>query len=213
MAGILITRPNHDQITTYLSQWSEYVITLAKSRGKSVFDLFSTKAERKYFEQYLESKKLNFLFLNGHGSSDVICGFNDDVLLDEAANSSVVKGLLIFARSCNAGEHLGQILVDKGVKTFIGYSKSFSIAINNHYVFRPKDDPLAKLFIEPSNLIATTIIKGNTVQEAHHRSLLEMRKTLSEMISSDIPNKKDYAFALYNNMIGQVVIGDDQAKI
>src|SRR3989339_2148103 len=103
MAGILITRPNHDQITTYLSQWSDTVIAFAKSRGKSVFDLFSTKAERKFFEQYLESKKPNFLFLNGHGSSDVICGFNDDVLLDEATNPSLVKSMIIFARSCNAG--------------------------------------------------------------------------------------------------------------
>jgi hypothetical protein len=213
MAAILITRPNHDQITNYLSQWSETVISFAKSKGRLVFDLFSNRADRKSFEQYLESKQIDFLFLNGHGSSEVICGFKDEVLLDEITDPSIIRGQIIFARSCNAGELLGHILVDKGVKTFIGYSKSFSIAINNHYVYRPKDDPLAKLFIDPSNLIATTIIKGNTVQEANHRSLLEMRKTLSEMISSNIPNKKDYAFALYNNMIGQVVIGDDQAKI
>ncbi|HBC44707.1 MAG: hypothetical protein UX08_C0002G0012 [Candidatus Collierbacteria bacterium GW2011_GWB1_45_35] len=213
MAGIIITRPNHDQITTYISLWSEAVILFAKTKGHSIFDLFSKKADRKSLEQYLTTNNLSFLFLNGHGSSDEICGYNDEVLLDDETQPTLILGLIIYARSCNAGENLGQILVTKGVKAFIGYTKSFSFATSNKFVFRPKEDPLARLFLEPSNLVATTIIKGNTVQEAHQRSVLEMRKTLSEMILSNIPNKKDYAFALYNNMLGQTVIGDGQAKI
>jgi hypothetical protein len=100
-----------------------------------------------------------------------------------------------------------------GVKAFIGYTKSFAIGINNNFVFRPKEDPLARLFLEPSNLVGTTLIKGNTVKEAHERSILGMKKTLLEMTMSNIPNKKDYIFALYNNMLGQVIIGDEQAKI
>jgi len=185
----------------------------AKTKGHSIFDLFSKKADRKSLEQYLTTNNLSFLFLNGHGSSDEICGYNDEVLLDDETQPTLILGLIIYARSCNAGENLGQILVTKGVKAFIGYTKSFSFATSNKFVFRPKEDPLARLFLEPSNLVATTIIKGNTVQEAHQRSVLEMRKTLSEMILSNIPNKKDYAFALYNNMLGQTVIGDGQAKI
>lgn len=213
MAGIIITRPNHDQITTYISLWSETVIVFAKAKGHAIFDLFGKKADKISLEKYLSSNKPNFLFLNGHGSSDVVCGYNDEVLLDDKTQPILIKGLIIYARSCNAGENLGQILVTMGVKAFIGYTKSFSFAISNKFVFRPKEDPLAKLFLEPSNLVGTTLIKGNTVIEAHGRSILGMKKTLSEMILSDIPNKKDYAFALYNNMLGQVVIGDDQAKI
>lgn len=213
MAGILITRPNHDQITTYISQWSESIIAFAKSKSCTIFDLFGKKADKIFLEKYLSSKKPSFLFLNGHGSSDVICGYNDEVLLDDKTQPTIVRGLIIYARSCNAGKNLGQILVNKGVKAFIGYTKSFSFATSNKFVFRPKEDPLARLFLEPSNLVATTIIKGNTVEEAHQRSISEMRKTLSEMILSNIPNKKDYAFALYNNMLGQVVIGDELAKI
>lgn len=213
MAGILFTRPNHDQITNYISQWSESIISLAKTKGFAVFDLPSRKADRESLEKYLVSKEPDFLFLNGHGSSDVVCGYNDEVLIDKNTESSLVKGLIIYARSCNAGEHLGNFLVSNGVKAFIGYTKSFAIGINNNFVFRPKDDPLAKLFLEPSNLIGTTLIKGNTVKEAHERSILGMKRTLLEMTMSNIPNKKDYIFALYNNMLGQVVIGDDQARI
>ena len=213
MAGILITRPNHDQITAYISQWSDVVILFAKTKGHSILDLFGKKANRKSFEQHLEINNPRFSFLNGHGSSDEIYGYKDEVLLDDKTQPALIKGLIIYARSCNAGEKLGQILVTNGVKAFIGYTKPFSFATSNKFAFRPKEDPLAKLFLEPSNLVATTIIKGNTVEEAHQRSVSEMRKTLSEMVLSNIPNKKDYAFALYSNMLGQVVIGDDQAKI
>lgn len=213
MVGIIITRPNHDQITTYISLWSEAVIIFAKAKLHTVFDLLGKKADKKSLEKYLETNNPSFLFLNGHGSSNEICGYNDEVLLDNRTQPILIRGLIIYARSCNAGENLGQILVTKGVKAFIGYTKSFSFAISNKFASRPKDDPLARLFLEPSNLVATTIIKGNSIHEAHQRSILKMKKTLSEMILSDIPNKKDYAFALYNNMLGQVVIGDDQAKI
>mgnify|MGYP001582766571 CR=1 FL=1 len=213
MAGILITRPNHDLITTYISQWSEFIIAFAKSKSHVTYDLFGKKADRKTFEHYLVSNKPSFLFLNGHGSSDVICGYRDEVLLDNASDSTLIQGKIIYARSCNAGENLGNTLVTKGVVAFVGYKKSFSIAMQNKFAVRPKEDPLARFFLEPSNLIASTIIKGNTVQEAYQRSMREMKKTLSEMISSNIPNKKDYAFALYNNMISQVVIGNKEAKI
>ncbi len=213
MAGILFTRPNHDQITNYISQWSESIISLAKTKGFAVFDLPGTKADRESLEKYLVSKKPNFLFLNGHGSSNIVCGYNDEILIDKHTESSMIKGLIIYARSCNAGERLGNILVSNGVKAFIGYTKSFAIGINNNFVFRPKEDPLARLFLEPSNLVGATLIKGNTVKEAHDRSIAGMKKTLLEMTLSNIPNKKDYIFALYNNMLGQVIIGDEQAKI
>ena len=213
MAGILFTRPNHDQITNYISQWSETVIALAKTKGFVVLDLVGKKADRESLEKYLVSHKPDFSFLNGHGSSDVICGYNDEILIDKVTEPSIVKGLIIYARSCNAGENLGNILVANGAKAFIGYTKSFAIGINNNFVSRPKEDPLARLFLEPSNLVGTTLIKGNTVKEAYDRSILGMKKTLLEMTMSSIPNKKDYIFALYNNMLGQVVIGDEQARI
>lgn len=213
MAGILITRPNHDQITTYISLWSEVVISVAKSKRHVTLDLFGKKADRKTFEHYLASNNPVFLFLNGHGSADVVCGHNDEIILDGITKSTLLQDVIIYTRSCNAGENLGEILITKGASAFIGYTKSFSIAMQNKFASRPKEDPLARLFLEPSNLVATTIIKGNTVQEAHQRSILEMKKTLSEMISSDIPNKKDYVFALYNNMLGQVLLGNKEARI
>lgn len=210
MLRILLTRPNHDQITTYISQWSSLIIDFARSKGCDILDLEGKKANRKTFEKYLLSNKPKFILLNGHGSSDVICGHNDEVLIDSSSGAELIAKTIIYARSCNSGEALGGILVGKGTLSFIGYVKPFTIAMENKYSSRPKDDPLAKMFLEPSNLVATTIIKGNTVYEAHHRSILAMKNSLSDMISS---NKKDYAFALYNNMISQVLIGDPEAKL
>lgn len=55
--SFLITRPDHEPTTKYLSAWSEKVIKLAEDKGQKVIDLKSEKATRKEFEGRLS--KLN----------------------------------------------------------------------------------------------------------------------------------------------------------
>jgi len=43
---LLITRPEHDAGTRYLSKWSEKIIDIAKDKGINVIDLHREKAGR-----------------------------------------------------------------------------------------------------------------------------------------------------------------------
>ncbi len=46
--AILVTRPNHDLVTTYISTWAKIILTEADKRGIQKLDLASKKANRKY---------------------------------------------------------------------------------------------------------------------------------------------------------------------
>jgi len=58
---ILITRPDHDITTRYLSRWANQVIELADRKGVEVLDLKRAKANKKEFEGRI--KKKNPLFV------------------------------------------------------------------------------------------------------------------------------------------------------
>ena len=75
MAYLLITRPNHDLATTYLYVWSQEIVSLAKSKGIMTIDLEKEKVTRSSLEKYLGKKKIGFIFINGHGNEDSICGY------------------------------------------------------------------------------------------------------------------------------------------
>lgn len=209
--SILITRPNHDYTTNYLYFWAEEVIKLAQRRGFSVYDLKGRKASRKQFENYVQKNKPSFLFLNGHGDAVTVTGYNNEPLID---SSSSVLDYVIYARSCDAGRKLGIDLVKKGTKTFIGYTRKFIFGYSSLKITRPKDDDMAKLFLEPSNLVASTLIKGHTSIEAHHRSKDAMYKNFLRMISGWATYEQRYAARwLWGNIRSQVLIGDQNSKI
>lgn len=209
--SILITRPNHDHITNYLYFWVEEVIKLAQRKGFFVYDLRGKKASRKQLESYVQKNKPSFLFLNGHGSAITITGNDDEPLIDL---SSSVLGRVIYARSCDAGQKLGADLVKKGTETFIGYDRKFIFGYTPLKITRPEDDDIAKLFLEPSNLVASTLIKGHTTIEAHNRSKDAMYKNFFRMVSSGATDEERYAARwLWGDIKSQVLIGDENSRI
>jgi len=213
MAYFLITRPNHDLPTTYLHAWSTAVTQQAEKSGFSIIDLDKEKANRPNLEKYLTTKKASFIFLNGHGSEDVICGYMDEVLLDKSTKPESINDSIIYARSCNAGSRLAPTLVSKGLKAFIGYKEAFSFHYLVDYASKPLKDKLAELFLTPSNLVGSTILKGSTVSDAHDRSSRQMRQNLSNLISSSDKTFRDAAPAMYFNILSQVLVGDANAKV
>jgi predicted DNA-binding protein YlxM (UPF0122 family) len=73
---------------------------------------------------------------------------------------------------------------------------------------------MARLFLESSNLVVSTIIKDHTVAEAHKRSKSAMYKNLRRMLSSVATFEERYAVpAMWSNINAQVVLGDQHAKI
>lgn len=211
--SLLLTRPNHDNTTNYLCFWSESVIGIAESKKFNIYDLKGKKANKANFESYLKARKPDFLFLNGHGNANSMLGHNNEPIL-ESSSTAFVKGLIIYARSCDVGQSLGSQLISSGVKVFIGYDRNFVFGYTHSKITKPFEDPLAKLFLEPSNLVVTTLLKGNTAQESHERSKEAMWKNLRKMLSSIATDEeKRLAPYLWSNIKGQVLYGDQTACI
>lgn len=210
---ILITRPNHDLTTNYLYFWSEPVIATAKKHRFTILDLAKNKANRKTFFSYLKSKKPAFIFLNGHGSKKEISGYDNEVLIN--TNSSLpYSPSIIYARSCDSGQILGKLLIQKGVNAFIGYNRKFVFLYDPIYNAKPQKDPIAKIFLEPTNLIPTTIIKGHSSYSAHKRSQENMHKNFSQLLLSSSSSEEKYcASLLWSNIKCQIHLGNPDTKI
>lgn len=210
---VLVTRPNHDITTTYFYFWSEAVLKLASRRHK-VLDLYSKKANRKTFESYTKKHKPDFFFFNGHGSDIVLAGYNDEPILISNQNDGLCSESIIYIRSCSAVKILGPSLIDHHAKACIGYSTKFGFMRLIEKESKPLSDPLAKLYLEPSNIVATTLLKGHCASEAHFRGLAEMKKNLKKLLSSENPLTDSTGIVLlWSNIQGQVLLGDPNATI
>ena len=79
---------------------------------------------------------------------------------------------------------------------------------------RPIEDPMAGLFLEPSNLVAMVLIKGHSARVAYDRSQAAMQKNFRKTIVSAASFEERMAAAcLWSNMKGQVLVGDGGATI
>lgn len=206
--AFLVTRPDYDIVTKYFCVWSQPLIAMAKKKGMRICDLQGKKATRAQFESYIRKNKPSLIFLNGHGNTEVIAGNDDQVLADR---TTVLPGAVVYARSCDAGEGLGPMLVVQGARSFIGYRRKFIFGYTAEFITRPFADPMAALFLEPSNLVISTLLKGHAASDAHHRSRDAMFRNFKKMICSTASFEERYASRwLWGNLQHQVLIGDDR---
>lgn len=212
--AILITRPRYDPITTYLYQWTVFVVRQAQQKNKKVLDLKGEKANHKTFTSYIRKHHPVLVFFNGHGNANCITGENEEVLVEKDQNEDILAGKIVYARSCNAADKLGPSAVTKGAIAFIGYKKKFTDGYTPTKTTRPLEDTVAKLFIEPSNLIPISLLKGNKVKDAYRKSQEAMLRNLRFMLSTRATSaQKDSAPFLWTNRKYQVTIGDQEAHV
>ncbi|HEY4527161.1 MAG TPA: hypothetical protein VJK53_04955 [Candidatus Paceibacterota bacterium] len=198
-------------MTKYLCVWSEEVIVMAQKKGINTLDLKGKKASRKEFESYVKAHNPSVIFLNGHGNSVAITGYNNEPIVD---GMSALSGAIVYARSCDAGRDLGPVLIGRGTRAFIGYSRKFILGYLPDKIMHPINDPIARLFLEPSNLAVTTMLKGKTAAEAHTRSKEAMYKNFRRMLSSAATYEERFAARwLWSNINGQVLLGDSEARM
>lgn len=209
--ALLVTRPDHDLVTKYLAAWSEEIVALARRKGLPAFDLGGTKANRRMLESYVRTHEPSFLFLNGHGDAHTITGYDNEPLLD--AQSRCPRAI-IYARSCKAARALGPMLVAQGLGAFIGYRRNFIFGYAPDAITRPKHDAIARLFLGPSNLVASTLIKSHPAREAYRRSKEAMYCNFRRMVSSAASDEERYAARwLWGNLNSQVLLGDQGARV
>lgn len=210
---ILLSRPNHDNATNYLYYWSRPVIETAKDRGASIIDLAGAKATGFQLRQRLKRIKVGVFFLNGHGLPDAVFGHDNNPLVCSTDDLTDFENSMFYVRSCNSAVILGPALVEAGAKSFIGYARKFTFGCLRAYASRPFLDPLAKLFLEPSNLIPLSMIKKNSIGESYRKSQAAMRRNLRYMLSTRATDEERYyAQFLWSNMRNQQLLGDPNAK-
>lgn len=213
MGRLLITRPEHDPTVRYLSRWSEQIIKEAEKKGMEVIDLYREKANRKRFIGTLEKSTPELVVLNGHGNKDFVAGHDDEVILLDS-DKKAVHTKIIFARSCQSAQILGQKAIANGAIAYLGYTEDFWLMYNPAKLSRPLKDTTAALFLEPSNYLATTLLKGHSTGAANQRSKAFFRKNIERLLVAG-PLSEDYDAIklLYWDMTHQVCLGNENATL
>jgi len=213
--SILITRPNYDVTTNYLFYWTQPVISFSEKRNILAYDLYGPKTTRANLESYTAKRNPKIIFLNGHGSSNAITGQDDEeIIACSDKNISKYKNCIFYARSCQSANKLGVSLVNNGATAFIGYRADFIFFRNSDYATKPRMDPIAKYFLEPSNLVMTVLLKGNTTKVADKRSKQSMKKNFLKLLTSNSSmDGREMAPYLWSNIKAQVVLGNKSAQL
>lgn len=212
-SAILITRPEYDAATFYLSRWSEAIIGEAKKKNVRVIDLHKDKANKERVVGTLEKTSVKLVIFNGHGSESAIYGQDDRAIL-EMSDTKAVKDKIIYARACRAAVILGNNSIAAGAVSFLGYTHDFILYRTLSSERQPLKDEVAKMFLEPSNYVSISLLKGHTTGEANKRSKDLFRKNIEKLIVAG-PTAADFRTisGLLRNLNHQVCLGDGNATL
>jgi hypothetical protein len=189
--SLLITRPFYDLTTSYLNKFSLEVVKNAKIKLRSVVDLNEKRANRKEFESVLKKVKPDLVIINGHGNSELVLGnSSSEVLVKVGENEYILKDTVVFSLSCSSAKKLGVSSIEAGASAYIGYNEDFIFAYTEGYSTRAEQDPLAKLFLDPTNRIANSLIEGYSPEDAHKRGVNAFLENLQKVLLSN--SKEEY---------------------
>jgi hypothetical protein len=211
---ILITRPEHDTIMKYLSEWSDELIILAEEKGFDIKDMGCDNATRQNFEKYLDKIKPRLVLINGHGSPDSVAGHNNEVLVGKGDNESILKDKITYSLSCDSALELGPSAVEHGATAFIGYNKPFCFLTDTDKECVPEEDDLANIFRKPAIQISISLIKGKSIGRAYSDSQNMSRELIKKYGASDsLLGAEHIRFWLFWNMTAQIALGKEDATI
>lgn len=211
---ILVTQPEYDYTTRYISAWAEKVIQYAKDKNNNVIILKNNRTNKNIFKSVVNKTNPAFIFLNGHGNANTVTGQDNKPIITNTDNLDFLKNKIIYALSCQSAKTLGPYCVNNDVKTYIGYSEDFIFIIDRTKRTDPKQDNIATLFLDASNAIPISLIKGKTTKESYNNSQNIFRKEIRSLLTSE--SKADQSSTirfLIWDMQHQVCLGNKNAKI
>jgi len=180
----LITRPEHDDTTHYLSNWSKETIKIAEGQGWKVLDLHGERANKNEFESKMKKLSPNIVMLNGHGNIDLVMGHQNQILIKAGLNEELLKSKIVYALSCKSAKVLGPKSIQAGALSYTGYEDDFIFVYEPELFSRPLLDRTAGLFLGPSNTFIESLIKGNSVRESFERSINILKKNFNRAVST-----------------------------
>lgn len=212
--SFLITRPDYDPVTKYLSYWSESIVEVAKNKGRKTVDLKGQKVTKDELTGRIAKLNPSLVVLNGHGSENSIVGQNDETLIEVGDNEHILHSRITYAVSCRCGKNLGPKSVEAGNSTFIGYDDDFVFMSDRKYLSRPPKDKMAQPFMEASNRVPISLLKGHKASDASRQSKEMFEKSYKTLSSSSSdPNSLQATHFLWWDMMHQVCLGNGNATI
>ncbi|MCG2694216.1 hypothetical protein L6259_03045 [Candidatus Parcubacteria bacterium] len=214
MNRVIITRPEHDTSTRYLSRWSENIIKIAEQKGFEVFDLHKEKAIRQELEGRIKKTSPELVILNGHGDNESVGGHDNYILIKVGENEKILKNRITYAISCKSAKVLGKACADKKT-AYIGYNEDFIFNGQSKYLQKPLKDKRAAQFLDAANQVTIALLKGHTAKEASDISKDAFKKALKKILPSTTsdPYAREDVRDLFWNMNHQVCLGNENAKI
>lgn len=190
ISRILVTCPDYDITTRYLSAWAKDYIQIAETRNQKPYVLKAKDVNKQKFHGMIRKNKPELVLLNGHGNDRCVTG-HDSKPIVSITDASILSGSSVYALSCSSAVLLGDVAMKSGAIAYIGYDKEFIMVCNTRMTSNPIADETAKLFLEPSNAIATSLIKGHTATEAVNKGKKEFAKKIIQALNSDVQSDDD----------------------
>lgn len=210
----IITMPNYDDATSYLYCYSEDIIKFAEKNGIQISVLKRPKLKRDNFEN-IANQNIKLLLFNAHGDEETIYGDKVDgeteYLVKKDYNHSLLESKLTYARACSAAASLGKT-VSSGC--FIGYNQPFSFWIDNTRSSTPLKDKTAQLFLEPSNELMISLLRGKSGRDSVSTFNNFSKKNILRLLGKKgEPGALASISLLWNNMVALEIHGNEEMKL
>jgi len=215
---ILVTDPNYEETTSYIHAYTKEVIDFAKELNIHLTAFSKPRLTKENISQFIQKQKPNAIFFNGHGSEDTIYGDKinniEEPLIELNKNHQLLQNKLVYARACCAAKQLGKECTRNGNGCFIGYETPFQFWTDTNWSTNPIKDKTARLFLEPSNELIKFLLKGKIANEASEQCNKLTKRNIQELLKKDKePGAMQLIMSLWNNLQGQVVLGNSSMKI
>jgi len=185
---MIITRPDHDVTTNYLYHWSKPLISAAGRRHK-VIDLAKKRANASELASIIKKVGPTLIVFNGHGDESTVTGFDNEPLIKAGKNHGILKGSTVYARSCRSAKILGPRCIRSRCRAYLGYDDDFVFFIEEEKITHPLEDKTAKLFLEPSNHVVISLLKGHSAGDSNSRSKELFKRVIQSLATSSAPRE------------------------
>lgn len=202
MTEAALVRPESDAVEVGLSSWAALLLTSVGGKsGLSIVDLRRAQVTRSAVASAVSGQDLVIFFLHGQKN-----GLGSPTVYVDSKNFASLKGAVVIAFSCLAGDQLGPDAVTHGTRAFLGFDGLLT-----------NDLPQPALFghyVETS--VKPLVLAGKSIDSV--RSALRTGVQRIEKHYSTGPGKSDVNanliwMAAHINWRGLVLHGDTGATI
>ncbi len=214
MAIVLFSRPNDDTTLNYLFYYSKELVSESNKLGHKTINKEGMDTTKEILNSVIKKQKPELIMFNGHGSSEAICGHGQEVIISAKENPEILESSIVYSLSCSSALELGPKSIENGAIAFIGYEFDFALGKDPESEASPRHDKIAKLFLEPSNILFSSLLNRKDVKISVEKAKKKMEENINYLHTTEaFPEAIYYAPFLFSNYLGLVAHGNNEAFI